>query len=92
MKHNGWTNYDTWKVVALLDNVQSNYYKIIEMSDYELIMLTIDDLQRRFDFMNDDIDFDQVELDEIIEKILEDRYENLQHQRWVYWLQHERGW
>ena len=81
MKHNGWTNYDTWKVVALLDNVQSNYYKIIGMSTDELIMLTIDDLQRGFDFMNDDIDFDQVELDEIIEKILEDRYENIQHQR-----------
>ena len=81
MKHNGWMNYDTWKVVALLDNVQSNYYKIVEMSTDELVMLTIDDLQRRFDFMDDDIDFDQVNLDEIIENILEGRYENIQHQR-----------
>jgi len=81
MLHNGWTNYDTWKVVALLDNVQSNYYKIAEMSTDELVMLTISDLQRRFDLMDEDIDFDQVNLDEIIKKILEDRYENLQHQR-----------
>ena len=81
MKHNGWTNYDTWKVVALLDNVQSNYYKIVEMSIDELVMLTIDDLQRHFDLEDDDIDFDQVDVDEIIEKILEDRYENIQHQR-----------
>jgi hypothetical protein len=81
MKHNGWTNYDTWKVVALLDNVQSNYYKIIAMNDDELVMLTINDLQRYFNFMDDDIDFDQVNLDEIVENILEGRYENIQHQR-----------
>jgi hypothetical protein len=81
MKHNGWTNYDTWKVVALLDNVQSNYYKIIGMNDDELVMLTINDLQRYFNFMDDDIDFDQVNLDEIVENILEGRYENIQHQR-----------
>jgi hypothetical protein len=79
MKHNGWTNYDTWKVVVLLDNVQSNYYKIVEMSTDELVMLTIEDLQRYFDFQGDDIDFDQVNLDEIIENILEGRYENVQH-------------
>jgi hypothetical protein len=81
MKHNGWTNYDTWKVVALLDNVQSNYYKIIAMNDDELVMLTINDLQRYFNFMDDDINFDQVNLDEIVENILEGRYENIQHQR-----------
>jgi hypothetical protein len=81
MKHNGWTNYDTWKVVALLDNVQSNYYKIIAMNDDELVMLTINDLQRYFNFMDDDIDFDQVNLDEIVENILEGRYENIQYQR-----------
>ena len=81
MKHNGWTNYDTWKVVALLDNVQSNYYKIIGMNDDELVMLTINDLQRYFNFMDDDIDFDKVNLDEIVENILEGRYENIQHQR-----------
>ena len=81
MKHNGWTNYDTWKVVALLDNVPSNYYKIAEMNTDELVMLTIDDLQRHFDLEDDDIDFDQVDVDEIIENIMEGRYENIQHQR-----------
>ncbi len=81
MKSRYWTNYDTYKVFQLLRDVNSNYYRIIGMTDDDIVTLTIGDLQRRFDLEDDDIDFDQVELDEIIEKIMEDRYENLQHQR-----------
>jgi hypothetical protein len=81
MKRKNWTNYDTYKVFALLRDVNSNYYKIIGMTDDEIVMLTIDDLQRYFDLEDDDIDFDQVDLDEIIENIMEGRYENIQHQR-----------
>jgi len=81
MKRKNWTNYDTYKVFALLRDVNSNYYKIIGMTDDEIVMLTIDDLQRYFDLEDDDIDFDQVDVDEIIENIMEGRYENIQHQR-----------
>jgi len=27
-KHNGWSNYDTWKVIVYLDNTRSNYDKV----------------------------------------------------------------
>jgi hypothetical protein len=81
MKRKDWTNYDTYKVFQLLRDINSNYYKIIGMTDDEVVMLTIGDLQRHFDLEDDDIDFDQVDVDEIIENIMEGRYENIQHQR-----------
>jgi hypothetical protein len=81
MRGRDWTNYDTYKVFALLRDVNSNYYQIIGMTNEEIVTLTIGDLQRHFNLEDDDIDFDQVDVDEIIEKIMEDRYENIQHQR-----------
>ncbi len=81
MKSRYWTNYDTYKVFQLLRDVNSNYYQIIGMTDDDIVTFTIGDLQRHFDLEDDDIDFDQVDVDEIIENIMEGRYENIQHQR-----------
>jgi len=77
MKHNGWANYDTWLVVVNLQNIESNYYKIIEMTSSEVRLFDLDDLQKRFTFLDDDIDFDQVDMDEIVENIMESRNENV---------------
>ena len=77
MKHNGWANYDTWLVVVNLQNIESNYYKIIEMTSSEVRLFDLDDLQKKFTFLDDDIDFDQVDMDEIVENIMESRNENV---------------
>jgi hypothetical protein len=77
MKYMGWANYDTWLVVSLLSNIDSNYYKIIEMERDEVLSLTVYDLQRYFDFRGEDIDFDNVDIDDIIDNIFESKYENV---------------
>jgi hypothetical protein len=76
MKHNGWANYDTWLVVVHLQNVESNYHKILEMTSSQVRLFDVDDLQQWFTF-EDEIDFDQVDMDEIVENIMESRNENV---------------
>ena len=71
MRHNGYKNYDTWLVAVWLDNDEDNYNKAQRMDDDEIYELDKYDLEYQF-YYGDDINFDAVDLDEIIDKLLYD--------------------
>lgn len=73
-RHNGWANYDTWLVVVWLSNDERNYHRYRSLNRAEIDELLLDDIKRAFYFGTDIevIDFDNVNMDEIKNMMLED--------------------
>lgn len=71
-RHNGWKNYDTWLVVIWLLNDETNYERIRKFTELDIQELIIDDLKKNVFYYGDDIDFNNVDLNEIQAMLLEE--------------------
>lgn len=70
--YNGWSNYDTWLVIVWLQNDETNYRKTVHILEIDQVQeLTILDLQFQF-YYGDDINWDNVNLEEIKSMISEE--------------------
>jgi hypothetical protein len=68
--YNGWSNYDTWLVVLWLANDYDNYRKTTRLTDDDLDDLDIMALENDY-YYGDEINFDNVNLEEIKKMIKE---------------------
>ena len=74
MAYNGWANYDTWLVVIWLDNDLQNYEKRQKMSYDDIVGLSPHELEHTF-YYGDDVDFNEVDMSQIIDNLLQDKKE-----------------
>lgn len=75
MDYNGWANYDTWLVVVWLDNDLQNYEKWQKMSQEDIVGLSPHELKHTFYYGGDEVNFDNVDMSQIIENLLQDKQE-----------------
>jgi hypothetical protein len=71
MSYNGWKNWDTWAVTLWLRNDLRNYEIYRFYDEEEIQELTLLDLENEF-YYGDEIDWDEVDLQEVIDAMIED--------------------
>lgn len=69
-----WATYETWLVAVWLDNDRNNYEIIQRMSMEDIVQLNVDELKQKF-YYGDSIAWSNVNVDEIIEKLIQDMHE-----------------
>lgn len=72
-KYNGWTNRDTWLVALWIDNDRTNY-KTVGRNKDNFLKYSDEAFRKTLSYLNygsDEVDFSQVDLDEIREVIQE---------------------
>jgi nicotinate-nucleotide pyrophosphorylase len=70
-KYNGWANFDTWLVNVWLMNDESNYRLFQTLDVVEVEEMTSEDLENWFYYGDDEINFDNVNVQEIRESMQE---------------------
>jgi hypothetical protein len=72
-RYNGWDNYDTWLVVVWLQNDLSNYEKLRRLNEDEVNDLDAMALENDYYYGDEEINWDNVNVNEIIYMLLEDK-------------------
>lgn len=79
-KHNGYKNYDTWKVAVWLFNDETNYKALMNLNRENIKNINKGILQRHFVYTNEEINWDNVDVKEIID-LIEEMFDDLEEEK-----------
>lgn len=79
-KYNGYSNRDTWVVIMWLLNTDKNYNKIVKLKSWSIENFTVNTLQRHFVYTYEQIDWGNVNLEEV-KSVIKEHLESIEENK-----------